>query len=114
MLTSIWRYDSSGKAVQCEDEVTEEHPLTIYVNGTLAVRLASSGDLVEATAIGHAVSEGLARPDQILEVTVEERSAFLTLSRDAPGPDAPTSTDIDCVSGDALAEDIAVSRGFTM
>ena len=114
MLTSIWRYDPSGNAVQCDDEVTEEHPLTIYVNGTLAVRLASSGDLVEAAAVGHAVSEGWARPDQILEVTVEEHSAFLTLSANAPGPDVPTSTDVDCVSGDVLAEDIAVSRGFTV
>ncbi|HWQ22201.1 MAG TPA: formate dehydrogenase accessory sulfurtransferase FdhD [Clostridia bacterium] len=114
MLTSIWRYDPSGNVVQCQDEVAEERPLTIYVNGTLAVRLASSGDLMEAAAVGHAVSEGWARPAQILVVTVEGRSAFLTLSRDAPGPDSPMSTDIDCISGDALAEDIAVSRGFTV
>jgi FdhD protein len=114
MITTIWRYDRSGTAIRCEDEVTEERALTIYVNGTLAVRLASSGELVDAAAVGHAVSEGWARPTQILAVTVEERSAFLTISPDAPGPDAPTSTDIDCISGDALTEDIAVSPGFTV
>jgi FdhD protein len=114
MLTTIWRYDRSGKAVQCEDEVTEERALTIYVNGTLAVRLASSGELVEAAAVGHAVSEGWARPDQVLAVTVEERSAFLTLSSEAQGPDVPTSIDIDCTSGDMLPEGMTVSMGFTV
>jgi FdhD protein len=114
MLTTIWRYDHSGKAVQCEDEVTEERTLTIYVNGTLAVRLASSGELVEAAAVGHAVSEGWARPDQVLAVTVEERSAFLTLSPEALGPDGPTSIDIDCISGETLPEDMTVSPGFTV
>src|SRR5450756_3101214 len=58
MMTTIWRYDRSGIAIQCEDEVTEERALTIYVNGTLAVRLASSGEFVDAAAVGHAVSEG--------------------------------------------------------
>jgi formate dehydrogenase accessory protein FdhD len=114
MMTTIWKYDHSGAAVRCQDEVTEERALTIYVNGTLAVRLASSGELVDAAAIGHAVSEGWARPAQILAVTVEERSAFLTISPDAPGPDAPTSIDIDCISGDVLPEDIALSPGFTV
>ncbi len=110
MLTTIWRYDRSGKVVQCEDEVTEERTLTIYVNGTLAVHLASSGEPVEAAAVGHAVSEGWARPDQVLAVTVEERSAFLTLSSEAQGPGVPTTIDIDCVSGDTLTGDLMVSR----
>jgi FdhD protein len=114
MMTTMWRYDHSGTVVRCEDEVTEERALTIYVNGTLAVRLASSGEPVDAAAVGHAVCEGWARPDQILGVTVEERSAFLTISPDAPGPDAPTSIDIDCMSGDALPEDVALSSGFTV
>lgn len=114
MLTSIWKYDSSGNAVRCEDEVTEEHPLTIYVNGTLAAHLASSGNQVEAATVGHAVSEGWARPAQILQVTSEEYSVFLTLSPDAPGPDGPTSTDIDCMAGDVLARDIAVHGELTV
>ena len=112
MLTTIWRYDRSGKVVQCEDEVTEERTLTIYVNGTLAVHLASSGEPVEAAAVGHAVSEGWARPDQVLAVTVEERSVFLTLSSEAQGPDVPTSIDIDCISGDTLPEDMTVFAGI--
>lgn len=88
MMTTIWRYDRSGTAIQCEDEVTEERALTIYVNGMLALHLASSGDLVDAAAVGYAVSEGWARPAQILDIILEERSAFLTLSSEAPGPDA--------------------------
>ena len=114
MITTIWRYDRSGTAIQCEDEVTEERALTIYVNGKLAARLASSGELVEAAAIGHAVSEGWAQPTQIIAVTIEGRSAFLTISPDAPGSTVPTSTEIDCISGDALTEAIAVSPGFTV
>jgi formate dehydrogenase accessory protein FdhD len=114
MMTTIWRYDRSGTAVRCQDEVTEERALTIYVNGTLAVRLASSGEPVDAAAVGHAACEGWARPDQILGVIVEERSAFLTISPDAPGPDAPTSIDIDCVSVNAPDQDIAISPGFTV
>ncbi|MCX6097865.1 MAG: formate dehydrogenase accessory sulfurtransferase FdhD [Caldiserica bacterium] len=114
MMTTIWKYDRNGMATKCEDEVTEERALTIYVNGTRAVRLASSGDLVDAAAVGHAVSEGWARPAQVLAVTVEERSAFLTVSSDAAGPGAPTSVDIDCISGDILTEDMAVSPGFTV
>jgi formate dehydrogenase assembly factor FdhD len=55
MMTTIWRYDRSGTAVRCEDEVTEERALTVCVNSTLAVRLASSGDLVDAAAVGHAL-----------------------------------------------------------
>jgi FdhD protein len=112
MMTTFWRYDRSATAIRYQDDVTEERPLTIYVNSTLAVSLASSGDLVDAAAVGHAVSEGWARPAQILAVTVEERSAFLPLSPDAPGPDTPTSIDIDCISADALTEDVAVSPGF--
>jgi FdhD protein len=114
MMTTIWRYDGGATAIRCEDEVTEERALTIYVNGTLAVRLASSGELADAAAVGHAVSEGWAQPSQILAVTVEERSAFLTISPDAPGPNAPTSVDIDCISPDALTDNIAVSPGFTV
>lgn len=53
-MTTIWRYGRSGTAVRCRDEVTEERALTIYVNGTLAVRLASSGEPVDAAAVGHA------------------------------------------------------------
>ena len=114
MITTIWRYDRSGTIIQCEDEVTEERALTIYVNGTLAARLASSGELVDAAAIGHAVSEGWAQPTQITTVTIEGRSAFLTISPDAPGSAAATSTDVDCISGDALTEVSAVSPGFTV
>ncbi|MCX6086907.1 MAG: formate dehydrogenase accessory sulfurtransferase FdhD [Caldiserica bacterium] len=55
MMTTIGRYHRSGTAVRCQDEVTEERALTIYVNGTLAVRLASSGEPVDAAAVGHAL-----------------------------------------------------------
>jgi FdhD protein len=46
MMTTIWKYDRNGMATKCEDEVTEERALTIYVNRPRAVRLASSCDLV--------------------------------------------------------------------
>jgi formate dehydrogenase assembly factor FdhD len=66
MMTTIWRYDRSGTAIRCEDEVTEERPLTIYVNGTPAVRLASSGELVDAAPVGHALMQSWNLRDAVL------------------------------------------------
>ncbi len=114
MTTTILRYDRGGTPVSCDDEVTEERPITLYVNGTLAARIASSGDLADAAAVGHAVSQGWARPEQILAITIEAQSAFLTLSHDAPGPDAGLPADIDCISAEAFTEYIPVVSGFTV
>lgn len=114
MITTILRYNRDGTIAECDDEVTEEYPITLYVNGVFAGRIASSGDLADAAAVGHAVAQGWARPEQILAVTHEGQSAFLTLSQNAPGPDAATSMDIDCISAEALAEHSPVPAGFSV
>ncbi|MGB9666152.1 MAG: formate dehydrogenase accessory sulfurtransferase FdhD [Candidatus Cryosericum sp.] len=100
MMIRMLRYSHSGVSPACSDEVIEERPVTIYVNGTFAGQIASSGDLAEAAAVGHAVSQGWARFNQILSTTAEAQSAFLTLSEDAPGPGSASLPEIDCISGD--------------
>lgn len=55
MTTRILRHNRDGTWTDCDDEVAEEHPITIYVNGTFAAQIASSGDLADAAAVGHAL-----------------------------------------------------------
>jgi formate dehydrogenase assembly factor FdhD len=77
MMTTIWRYDYSGTAIRCENEVTEERALTIYANGTLTVRLASSGTLVDAAAVGHALMQSWNLREAVLMRTGHIRAQAL-------------------------------------
>jgi len=97
-----------------QDEVTEEHTVSVYVDGHLAARLAASDGLAKEAAIGHAISHGWATPDQVAAVSAEGTSVFLQLVPNASGPGPIEVGSLDCVSGEPAVTTNATPDGLTV
>jgi FdhD protein len=108
----MWRCNRAGTMVPREDEVIEERMLSVYVNGSLGARLIASDGLEKEAALGYAICEGWATPEQVLSVTTEGSSVFLRLTCEASGPESVETVSFDCISGQPDREAVAVSAGL--
>ncbi|MHB8070827.1 MAG: formate dehydrogenase accessory sulfurtransferase FdhD [Candidatus Cryosericum sp.] len=111
---SMWRCDRTGTMVLREDEVTEEHTVSVYVGGVLSALLIASDGLEKEAALGHAIGQGWAAPHQVLSVAPEGSSVFLELTPDAPGPEPMQTATLDCISRESGHGVVAVSGGLVV
>lgn len=110
----MWQYRRGIPLQQREDDVIEERLISVYINGTLAAQLVSSGGFVAEAAVGYVVSEGWARPDQILSERTEGQSAFLMLSGEVSHQQLPAFEDIGCLSSAPLNEAVPLDHAFAV
>ncbi|MCL2825959.1 MAG: formate dehydrogenase accessory sulfurtransferase FdhD [Eggerthellaceae bacterium] len=79
-LHKIWRYEG-GTFSESLDSVLREHLLSVYLEGSLLVKLICIPEYLEELALGYLFSEGfIACIDDVAHIAIEGASAYVKLA----------------------------------
>ncbi|WP_433744378.1 formate dehydrogenase accessory sulfurtransferase FdhD [Falsibacillus pallidus] len=76
-----------GQAVEMDDQIVTEYPLTIKINGDEFVTMVCTPEYIEDMAVGYLASEGVIRRyNEIEDIWVQEDKGFIHIKTNNPNP----------------------------